>query len=259
MTVKRLSETEIKNLLSLQPLFEDLTNIFPDYPFLNVLSSPHGQQLLNEICTRRVYAPGEIILRENDLGDTLYIILSGHVAIVKGDLSTPTLLGVRSHGAIVGEMALLEHRTRSASVIAIDESELLATDLAGFQRLLNEPPFAGINLLEMLSARLRASDEILAQGTLRQRQLSSQVTNLESEKQHLMEMQRLREEMSDLLVHDLRNPLTAIYMAAKALEIQLPVEIIQENQTLISILFSNVKRMQRLIASMLEVARMEAG
>ena len=63
MTVKRLSETEIKNLLSLQPLFEDLTNIFPDYPFLNVLSSPHGQQLLNEICTRRVYAPGEIILR----------------------------------------------------------------------------------------------------------------------------------------------------------------------------------------------------
>jgi signal transduction histidine kinase len=207
----------------------------------------------------QVFQPGEIIIRENDAGDFLCIISSGSVVSYKGDINNPVILGYRSRGEMIGEMALLDHRPRSASVMALEPTELLITDQAGFSALLSKPPFIGLNLLEHLTSRLRESDDMRGHSARVQRKLVSQLSDLESEKRHLLELQRLRQEMTDLIVHDLRNPLGSLTFSIKTLQMLLPEAAVEANHELFNLALSAAGRMQRLIDSMLEVSRMESG
>jgi signal transduction histidine kinase len=82
---------------------------------------------------------------------------------------------------------------------------------------------------------------------------------LKTEKQQLLELQRLRDETSDLIVHDLRNPLSMIAGGANLLEITLPEDVLQANREILDMVNNNVERMKRLVDSLLDVTRMEAG
>ncbi len=248
----------LDRLLEMQPLNEDETNVTHEFPFLKVLTASNSSKLV-QLFRHRELAPGEVVLRENQVGDEMFIIWEGRVAIVKGDFETPIILGYRGPGDIVGEMALLENRARSASVVAVEKTKLLVTDRDGFQQLIHEPPFVGLDLLEMLSARLRASDDDRRAKTVRERSLSNQVSALESEYKHLLDLQRVRQETTDLIVHDLRNPLSAMYVAIQALEISLPNEVRSANHEFLEIANSAYRRLLRLIESMLEVSRMDEG
>ena len=189
----------------------------------------------------------------------MYLIRSGRVVVLKGDLQSPTILGYRRAGEIIGEMALLENRPRSATVVALDALRLLGINRQAFQQLVEETPSLGMNLMALLSSRLRASDEDRSQGKLSEKRLMRQVSTLKNEKERLEEMQRLRQETSDLIIHDLRNPLSTISVALRMLTIVLPPEALEGNQELIEIAESGAQRMQRLVDSLLEVSRMEAG
>jgi signal transduction histidine kinase len=82
---------------------------------------------------------------------------------------------------------------------------------------------------------------------------------LAAEKQQLVELQRLREETSDLVVHDLRNPLHSIMGAAGLLQMVLPPDLLQDNRDLFDLINSSCERMQRLVDSLLDISRMESG
>ena len=218
-----------------------------------------GNDEFTRLFTQKTYLPGEIIIHEDDAGNNICVIAKGNVVIFKGDINTPAILGYRTSGDLIGEMALLDQRPRSATVMALEKTTLLETDQNGFNTLLSKPPFFGLNLLENLTARLRVSDEMRSHGAQVQRKLVSQVSELETEKSHLLELQRLRQEMTDLIVHDLRNPLGSISFSIKTLQMLLPAEISQEHDDLFKIAISSSTRMQHLVDSMLEVSRMEAG
>lgn len=214
---------------------------------------------VRQLTTPFTFAPGEVVFNENDPGDAMYVIRSGRAAIVRGTFDAPIILGFRGAGEFVGEMALIEDLPRSATVIALDELRLLRISREDFTELLDESTSIDRNLLRKLSARLRAADDERTAILTAQQELAAQVTALQSENLQLLEAQRLQQEAVDLIVHDLRNPLHVIGNALGVLDMTLPDEALRANQELFTLLTNNVDRMSRLVDSILDASRIEAG
>jgi signal transduction histidine kinase len=253
-----LTPEQLNRLLAIQPATQDESQPDLDSPFLRLLASMERQRL-SRLLTERRCVRGEVVVREGEPGNAMYMIWSGRVVVFLGDVETPTILGYREAGEIIGEMAILEHQPRSASVVALEDLRLLEISQENFYSLMESDPTLGLNIMGMISARLRVSDQARSQGQWSERQLISQVSELESEKQQLLELQRLRQETSDLIIHDLRNPLGSISLAINMLEMVLPEDVLGENRQLMDIAQHGVDKMLRLVESLLEVSRMESG
>lgn len=109
---------------------------------------------INEITREKRYSGGEIIFRENDEGDALYIIVSGSVRIIKGEVEQITL-DVLQKRDVFGEMSILDHEPRSATIETIEDTRLLVIMRDDFQRLLLARPRIAFSLFRTLSGRLR--------------------------------------------------------------------------------------------------------
>jgi signal transduction histidine kinase len=201
--------------------------------------------------------PGDIIFKEGETGDSVYLIRAGQIAAIKGEFESPVLLGRRGPGEVIGEMALLDSQPRSASVIALEKMRLLRIDAAAFDQLIRHNPDASKGIMTSLSARLREATQVRDETEQFGRKLSDQVTTLRSEKRQLLELQRVRQETSSLIVHDLRNPLGLLYGAVQMLEFVLPEEVVEANRELFEVVNTSYGRMRRLVDSLLDVARME--
>ena len=102
-----------------------------------------------------VLQPGETLFYEDDVADGLYWIESGVVAILQGDMDKPRLITFRTVEHVVGEIALLENIKRTASVAAISETKMKYLSQDKFKGLLSLVPGFGVELMRLLSARLR--------------------------------------------------------------------------------------------------------
>lgn len=112
---------------------------------------------------RRSFESGEHLIREGEIGTECYIITQGTVEIYKSDGNGKVFLGRQSKGDIVGEMALITHEPRSASVIALDDVEVLVLNDKLFdvniQRL---PPWMS-KTMQTLAHRLSRTDSMVAE------------------------------------------------------------------------------------------------
>jgi CRP-like cAMP-binding protein len=105
-----------------------------------------------------VYAPGQIIFRENDAGDFMYVIKAGAVDIVLHD----TVVNTVGTGSVIGEMALIEDRPRSATAIANGECQLVPVNRQRFAFLVQETPYFALQLMSIMASRLRRMDQRVA-------------------------------------------------------------------------------------------------
>jgi CRP/FNR family transcriptional regulator, cyclic AMP receptor protein len=87
-------------------------------------------------------------------GQEAYVILEGTAAVVVNG----TEIAQVGAGDIVGEMALIDHRPRIATVTALTPLRLLSFDAQRFRRLLDEMPKAQVRVMEKLVERLRRRD-----------------------------------------------------------------------------------------------------
>ncbi|MEW5956904.1 MAG: ATP-binding protein [Chloroflexota bacterium] len=253
-----LTAAELDRIRAARPASSEPITTNAHSPLLSLLANTDRKKLA-QLIVEQQYVPGQIIILEGDTGDAMYIIRSGRVAVVKGDFGTPTVLGYRGVGEIVGEMALLENRPRFASIIALDKVSLLRIRREDFLRFLRTNTDLGMSILRALSTRLRAADEARSDSAQTEQRLTQLVSELETEKQRLLELQRLRQETSDLIVHDLRNPLSLISGAINMLELTLPDNILADNRELVDLININCGRMKRLVDALLDVTQMESG
>jgi signal transduction histidine kinase len=253
-----LTTEELDHLLAALPDPTEANEPLSNLSFLQMFV-PLGREQLNRLITEQTCAPGDVLFRENEPGDAMYIIRSGMVVAIKGKLQSPTFLGYRGPGDVMGEMALIEDQPRSATAVVLKAGRMMRISREDFQQMLRQYSEIGMNIMKEMSRRLRASDNARHSSILDARQLVSQVSELQSEKQQLLEFQRLRQETSDLIVHDLRNPLQNIVGALNLLPVVLPEEIWQANRELLEIAQSGCDRMQLLIDTLLDVARIESG
>jgi CRP-like cAMP-binding protein len=99
----------------------------------------------------RSYAAGDIIFREGEPGDELFVIRSGKVQIRAGDRVVETL-GDRE---MFGEMALIDEAPRSATAVAASAVELVPVGSKQFLFLVSETPHFALNVMRSLARRLR--------------------------------------------------------------------------------------------------------
>jgi CRP/FNR family transcriptional regulator len=100
----------------------------------------------------RLYLDGEAIVHQGDLGDELFIIISGQVRVTT---DTGKELAIRNAGEYVGEMALLDQAPRSATLLALGNARLLCVAKDDFEAILRQRPEVSLSIINVLCARLR--------------------------------------------------------------------------------------------------------
>jgi serine/threonine protein phosphatase PrpC len=138
-------------------------DILRKIPLFRHLGYKELVKVLNHTTARTLRA-GEAVIEEGSDGDEFYIILNGEVEVVKTGRSL-TVLGPGVH---FGEMALVDHSPRSATVRAREATRLMVLSRASFYQLVRTEPVLSSKLLrsfvQVLSLRLRATNEALSGG-----------------------------------------------------------------------------------------------
>ncbi len=135
-----------------------------------LLKSPVMQSLpsdrlheLSRTMTIKVVQPGELIVREGDVADEFYIVLSGEVRVyVKHDQGLERDLSYVGPGGHFGEVALLTGESRTANVEAASESRLMVIPKEDFDRLLREYPELSRTFMKDMRKWLLQDQEIIA-------------------------------------------------------------------------------------------------
>ena len=107
----------------------------------------------------------ELLFAEGDLGDSMYVVVSGSLEIFFQDVLGDRQIAIIRPGGMVGEMALIEGKPRSANVRAHEDCQLLEISKASFEGLKREVPAVATKLqdelLQLVSGRLRETTEQL--------------------------------------------------------------------------------------------------
>lgn len=96
-----------------------------------------------QVAEVRAFSPGDVIVREGDRGDELFIVLTGLVQVTRGE----TVLLEVGAGEHFGEMALIRAMPRSATVTAVEASELITLHRADFFEILRKEHELAVKLL----------------------------------------------------------------------------------------------------------------
>ncbi len=127
-------------------LFNDLS--------LDQLEAVH--QITNEV----EYLPGEVIVREGDRGDQLYLLLEGRVRVFKNyDAANEDQLRDLTAGSYFGEMAILGGGGRTATIVTLERSHLLSLDGNSLRELLMQMPDISFEIFRELVDRVRAAEK----------------------------------------------------------------------------------------------------
>lgn len=107
------------------------------------------------ICNSHSFGKGETIVSQGDVGDSMFLIKSGEVAISHTKENDTVQLALLKAGESLGEMAMFEAEMRTASAIAHVDSELLSIDNNDFIDLLQIYPGISIGVIKTLVKRLK--------------------------------------------------------------------------------------------------------
>jgi CRP-like cAMP-binding protein len=109
---------------------------------------------------------GDVIIREGERDDRLYILISGRVRVFKSyRTKKEKLLRTLEPPAYFGEMALIDDLVRSASVVAMRDTVTLCLDKLNLDREIERSPTIAKKLLQMLNRRLLALEKTLVNTT----------------------------------------------------------------------------------------------
>ena len=103
----------------------------------------------------KVYQDGELVIRQGETGNCMYVIQAGEVEIFREEDGRNVRLRIAGPNEFFGEMALVENDVRSASVRSIGESRILHVDKRTFMRRVHEDPSLAYRIMESLSHEIR--------------------------------------------------------------------------------------------------------
>jgi len=117
---------------------------------------------LGELLDQQRFAKGDTIFSFGDAGECLYLVRSGRVEVfVENFQGDKILLGENEPGDIFGEISLLDGGPRTATAVAIEDTDCLALDREKLLEFVTRHPHAALDLLTVMGRRLRATDELL--------------------------------------------------------------------------------------------------
>jgi signal transduction histidine kinase len=172
----------------------------PTLPFLRELPLLAGfpadaLERIAGLAERLQLSAGDVLMEEGADPDGMYILMEGELEVTRGEGAAQVVLAVQGPGSFVGEMSLLEQAPRSATVRAIQASELLRIGADEFHEILTASPAAALTILRTFASRLRSTEAALRQNA----KLASLGT------------------LAAGLAHELNNPAAALSHSARAL------------------------------------------
>lgn len=109
----------------------------------------------------RIYQDGEIIVRQGEVGENMYVIQDGTADVVLEREGREIFLRTLGKGEFIGEMGIFDRDLRSATVRARGQACLLTVDRKTFLRRIHEDPSLAFRVVETMSRRIRElSDEV---------------------------------------------------------------------------------------------------
>jgi len=105
----------------------------------------------------RNYKAGDVIFREGDPAEELFVVKSGTVEIRLGN----RLLDTLPERSIFGEMALIDHGPRSATAVAATDTTVVPVSEKQFLLMVSRTPYFALNVMRVLVQRLRTSNTII--------------------------------------------------------------------------------------------------
>lgn len=118
---------------------------------------------LERILHKREYKKGEVIFNEGEPGAALYIVKDGEVDVIINYANDPVKLAELSKGMFFGEIALFSETARTATVVAVNDSKIIALSKPDFILFSQKEPSIGIKIVmklgEILSIRLKKSNK----------------------------------------------------------------------------------------------------
>jgi uncharacterized membrane protein len=126
------------------------------------------------------FKPGQVIIREEELGDLFYVITEGHAEVIVRDANgLDVILHEAGPGDFFGELSMLTSEPRSARVRAVDELTTLVLERDEFFEFLRSHTHAAIDVMVELGGRLHENDLVL------RRMASRNINEIEEERMTL--------------------------------------------------------------------------
>lgn len=138
-------------------------SILKDVQMFNLFDEEELRELCQHI-EEREFVAGQTVFRLGDPGGEMYVVLSGRVELFIIDAQgRRALVGVVEPGEIFGEFSLFDSEPRSASAIAVLATRTCCIDRDDLTQLFTQKPQAALDILAVLSRRLRRTDLMLAE------------------------------------------------------------------------------------------------
>ena len=145
--------TTVEEMLLKIPVFENL--------------KPRELRQVSGIVHRRQYVAGEYVFFQNDPGLGMYVIEQGEVSVgLVGNDGSKKELALLKDGDFFGELSLLDESPRSASVIAVTDTNLIGFFRPDLFEIMEKAPSTGLKIVlkvaEMIGERLRNTNQELS-------------------------------------------------------------------------------------------------
>jgi CRP-like cAMP-binding protein len=109
----------------------------------------------------RDFRAGDVLFREGERGEEMYVIQSGLVQVLKrvGDEERP--LATLGRGEFLGEMAILNNKPRTATAVVLEDARCLVIDAKTLEAMITKSPEIALRLIKKLAGRLDSADELI--------------------------------------------------------------------------------------------------
>jgi small-conductance mechanosensitive channel len=131
--------------------------------FLRELDDASLRLLLSSVQVHE-FGAGEVLMRQGEAGETMYIIRHGHVEVIAhGAAGSDRHLATMGSSQVIGEAALFTGEARTATIRALDDVEVIEISRDGLTRLFKQSPNTAKAISEIVSTRLSERQAALAQ------------------------------------------------------------------------------------------------
>lgn len=133
----------------------------------------------------KVYQKGDVIIKEGDPGNEMFIIKTGSVEVVKGGGDKKVILTTLKRGDFFGEMSVLEDLFRSATVIAREETHLIILSSGNFLLKIRKDPTFAFSIMQKMSNTIRVLSEKMLSHKFASKPGLSKTRKIEAEYEYL--------------------------------------------------------------------------
>ena len=121
-------------------------------------------EIISRIVNELTFFKGEVIFREGEIGDKLFVIVEGKVNVVKGyRAASQVTLAILGPTDYFGEMSVLDNEPRSATILIAEDARLLSISGEKLRDIVQQKPEIAFEIFKVLSSRLRRADQKVAE------------------------------------------------------------------------------------------------